>query len=104
MLDTLLTAKSLFCMKNDITMTNVIDGTLFGFMDDMDICSIFGNALDNAIEYELQISEKEKRLIHVSAYSQHNFLLIRFENYCEDIIDFRESLPVTTKKDTKEHG
>lgn len=103
-LDTLLTAKSLYCMKNDITMTNVVDGALFEFMDVMDICSIFGNALDNAIEHELQIEEKEKRLIHVSAYSQHNFLLIRFENYCEDTINFQESLPVTTKKDTKEHG
>lgn len=103
-LDTLLTAKNLYCMKNNITMTSVIDGALFDFMNVMDICSIFGNALDNAIEYEKKISEKEKRLIHISAYSQKNFLIIRFENYCEDAVHFQEELPVTTKKDTKEHG
>ncbi len=56
---------------------------MFDFMKEMDISSIFGNALDNAIECELKISDKEKRLIHVSAYSQKNFLIIRFENYFE---------------------
>ena len=103
-LDTMLTSKNLYCMKNDISMTCVVDGTLFAFMDVMDICSIFGNALDNAIEYEKKIPEKEKRLIHVSAFSQKNFLIVRFENYCEDNLDFNENLPVTTKKDTQFHG
>ena len=103
-LDTLLTAKNLYCMKNDITMTCVVDGTLFAFMDVMDICSIFGNALDNAIECEKKVPEKEKRLIHVSAYSQRNFLIVRIENYCEEDVDFREALPVTTKKNAGNHG
>lgn len=103
-LDTLLTTKNLYCMKNDISMTSVVDGTLFDFMDVMDICSIFGNALDNAIECEEKIEEKEKRLIHVSAFSQRNFLIIRFENYCEEKITFDEQLPVTTKAEAKFHG
>lgn len=103
-LDTLLTAKSLYCRKNDIIMTSVVDGTLFGFMDVMDICSIFGNALDNAIEHEKQILDKDKRIINVKAYAQQRFLIIRFENYCEDLVVFQEELPVTTKTDTREHG
>lgn len=103
-LDTLLTAKNLYCMKNNISMTCVVDGPLFDFMDVMDICSIFGNALDNAIEYEKQIPDKEKRLIHVTAFSQKNFLIIRFENYCEDSLAFDKNLPVTTKGDARFHG
>lgn len=103
-LDTLLTAKKLYCMEKHITLTSVVDGKLFEFMDVMDLCSIFGNALDNAIEYEKQIPEQEKRLIHVSAYSQHNFLIVRFENYCEENITFQEELPITTKQDTSIHG
>lgn len=51
----------------------VADGTLLDFMDIMDICSIFGNALDNAIECELKIADKEKRLIHVTVSQQKNF-------------------------------
>lgn len=103
-LDTLLTSKNLYCMKNNISVTSVVDGTLFGFMDTMDICSIFGNAFDNAIECEKKIQDKEKRLIHISAFSQRNFLIVRFENYCESELTFNENLPVTTKKSKEFHG
>lgn len=103
-LDTLLTSKNLYCMKNQISMTSVVDGSSFGFMDVMDICSIFGNALDNAIECEKKIADPEKRLIHVSAFTQKNFLIIRFENYYEGILTFDEQLPVTTKKEPQFHG
>ena len=72
-LDTVLTSKSLYCAKHGITFTCVADGTLLDFMDIMDICSIFGNALDNAIECELKIADKEKRLIHVTVSQQKNF-------------------------------
>ena len=103
-LDTLLTSKNLYCMKNQISMTSVVDGSSFGFMDVMDICSIFGNALDNAIECEKKIPDPEKRLIHVSAFTQKNFLIIRFENYYEGVLTFDEQLPVTTKKEPQFHG
>ena len=59
-LDTLLTSKSMLCNRHDIHLTCVADGALLQFMDVMDICTIFGNALDNAIECELQIPDKEK--------------------------------------------
>lgn len=103
-LDVMLTTKGLYCQKHGITLTSVVDGTLFEFMKTMDICSIFGNALDNAIECELKISNKEKRLIHVTAYSQKNFLIIRFENYYEGEVDLGDDLPATTKEDSRFHG
>lgn len=103
-LDTLFTSKSLTCMKHHITMTSVVDGSLFHFMDTMDICSIFGNALDNAIECEKKIEDEEKRLIHVTACSQNSFLIICFENYCEEELQFENQLPVTTKKENQFHG
>lgn len=103
-LDTLLTSKNLICKRNDITMTCVLDGKMFDFMDAMDICSIFGNALDNAIECEKKTEDKEKRLIHVTAFNQKSFLIIRFENYYEGQLKFQEDLPMTTKKEAKFHG
>lgn len=103
-LDVMLTTKGLYCKKHGITLTCVVDGTLFDFMKTMDICSIFGNALDNAIECELKIADKEKRLIHVSAYAQKNFLMIGFENYYEGEVKLGEGLPVTTKEDAQFHG
>ncbi len=103
-LDTLLTSKSMYCMKENISLTSVADGALLHFMDVMDICSIFGNALDNAIECEKRISEIEKRMIHMSVYAKKSFLMIIFENYCEEQIEFAQNLPKTTKGDGGFHG
>ncbi len=76
-LDTVLTGKSLYCAKHQIKLTCVADGARLSFMDVMDICTLFGNALDNAIECELSIPDKEKRLIHLEVYTKKDFLVIR---------------------------
>lgn len=103
-LDTVLTTKNLYCAKHGITFTCVADGTLLDFMDTMDICSIFGNALDNAIECEMKIPDKEKRLIHVTVSRQKNFLILRFENYFENELKYQEGQLATTKKEKEYHG
>ena len=103
-LDTILTGKSLYCYKHGITMTCVADGKLLDFMEAMDICSIFGNALDNAIESVLRIKDKEKRLIHVTVSQLNDFVMIRIENYYEDVLKTDGENYVTTKDDKRSHG
>lgn len=103
-LDIILTSKNIICLKNSIVLTSVIDGALLDFIEVKDICSIFGNAMDNAIEYERKINESEKRLIHLSVFAQKGFLIIRIENYFEGELDFEADLPLTTKKDKDYHG
>ncbi|MDR3192001.1 MAG: GHKL domain-containing protein, partial [Treponema sp.] len=103
-LDTLLAAQSMICQKNNISLTCVANGALLNFMDVMDICSIFGNALDNAIEGVQTTAEAEKRLIRVALYSQNKFILVCFENYFEGDIKLANGLPVTTKRDKDNHG
>ena len=82
-LDTLLTAKSLYCQQHDINFTCVADGHLLDFMPTGDICTIVGTALDNATESVQTLSDAEKRLIRIAIYAQHGFVMLRFENYCE---------------------
>ncbi len=103
-LDTVLTGKSMYCDKHGISLTVVADGTLLDFMETMDICSVFGNALDNAIESVMKLSEKEKRLIHVTVSKQKNFLIIRFENYFEGELNRVDGEIRTTKGDEWYHG
>lgn len=103
-LDTVLTGKSLYCQKHGIELSVVADGESIAFMDVMDICTIFGNALDNAIECELKIPEKEKRMIHLRLTTQKRFLLLQVENYCPQRPEFQSGLPVTTKSDSSNHG
>ena len=103
-LDTVLTSKSLYCAQHGISLTCVIDGTLLDFVEVMDLSAVFGNALDNAIECVERIPDPEKRLIHLSVSAQKGFVLIRFENYCEENPTFSEGFPLTTKKDRNFHG
>lgn len=103
-LDTVLTGKGITCAKNKITFTCVADGTLLDFMETADICSIFGNALDNAIEYESTIAEQEKRLIHVTVSRQKDFLMIRVENYFEGELQMEQGNLLTTKGNKESHG
>lgn len=103
-LDTVLSGKGLLCAKQNIILTCVADGHLIDTIYVMDICTIFGNALDNAIEYVMTIQDMEKRLIHVSVSEVNNFVLIRIENYFEEEIVFKEGLPISTKADKNYHG
>lgn len=104
-LDTVLTGKSLTCAARNIQLTSVVDGTAVDFMHVMDISNLFGNALDNAIESTVQISDPERRLIHLSVSRQKGCVAIRVENCYEGEIKFRNGVPITTKKkDPGFHG
>ena len=72
-LDTLLTAKSLYCQQYHITMTCVADGHLLDFLETGEICTIVGTALDNATESVETEPDHEKRLIRVAVYAQNGF-------------------------------
>lgn len=103
-LDTVLTGKSLTCRTQNIQITCVVDGTAVDFMDVMDISNLFGNALDNAIESVVQISEPQRRLIHLSVAKQKGFATIRIENCYSGELQFKNGLPQTTKQDGRYHG
>lgn len=103
-LDTILTAKTIQCQNEGISLTCVAEGEALGFMDPMDISALFGNALDNAIESVKKLPNTERRLIHVSAVRQKGFLRIRVENCYRGELHFVDGMPTTTKKDARYHG
>lgn len=103
-LDTILAGKIMSCQKHKIHITCVADGTLLNSIHVTDICTIFGNALDNAIESVVSVPDREKRLIHLSVSSQKDFIFIQIENYCENKMELNSQLPATTKADRKNHG
>ena len=103
-LDTLIAGKMMSCRANKIKITCVANGNLLDFMHVADICTIFGNALDNAIESVSLIEDPEKRLIHITVAPKKNFILIQVTNYCENSITLNNGYPVTTKADKSNHG
>ncbi len=104
-LDILLMAKQGIIKKNEIHFTWVADGALLDFIHVTDICTIFGNALDNAIESVVALDRAEKRMIHFSVSAKRNFVYIQMQNYCENEPDWDGKGGIyTTKADNKYHG
>ena len=103
-LDAILTAKSLQCQREEITLTCVADGGALDFMHPMDLSALFGNALDNAMEGVKKLSNPDKRLIHLSVARQKGFLRIRVENCYEGELDLKAGVPASTKQDKRYHG
>ncbi len=102
-LNTVLTEKSLLCKKNHITLTCIADGNVLDFMDAVDLYTLFGNALDNAMEAVMKLGEEE-RLIHLLICEKAGLVMIQTENYYQGEIRMEGRLPVTTKEEKAYHG
>ncbi|MDR1532321.1 MAG: ATP-binding protein [Clostridiales bacterium] len=103
-LDIILMQKLLYCEQHKIKLTFIVNGKILNFLKPYDIYSIFGNALDNAIDSILQ-EDEEKRIISFRVEAKNKFLILNFENYFSGALLYDDSgLPVTTKADKKYHG
>lgn len=102
-LDAVLMTQSVYCQKKGIELKIMVDGELLSFMEDMDVSSLFGNMLDNAIE-SAEKQKEGKRLVGLYVSGEKQFLRIRIQNYCEEKIRFKNGMPLTTKKDKRYHG
>ena len=74
------------------------------FLHPIDLYTIFGNAMDNAIECVKNLQKQEKRQIDVLIHRQHQFLIVQIMNPVEEELEFEDNLPVTTKHDKAYHG
>ncbi len=103
-LDIILTEKSLKCARDEIALTCVADGKSLEFMEKSDIYSLFGNALDNAIEAVMQL-ETEKRTVGVIVRSVGNMVSVNIYNpFAGTLETDTDGFPVTTKDNTDFHG
>ncbi len=103
-LDILLTEKSLLCKERGIEIHCVADGERLNFMDPVDLYSVFGNILDNAIEEVQRFKHKEERQIDVLIFCQSSFLIINISNPLKQTLEFEDQLPRTTKENNGYHG
>lgn len=103
-LDTIITEKSLYCEKHNIKLTYLADVSGLGVMSDVDLYSLFGNAIENAIESVIDIPDPDKRVISMSIGRRGDLISIHIDNYVERPPVFEHGLPVTTKADKQYHG
>jgi sensor histidine kinase regulating citrate/malate metabolism len=103
-LDVVLTDKQYQCKEYSISLSLIVQGEELSFMRDSDLCSIFSNALDNAIECERKIEKESNRCIALKVFRKGDIVCIHIENYCEQFPEMQDGLPLTSKEDKTSHG
>lgn len=104
-LDTVLTEKGLVCEREAIELTCIADGSTLDFMTPAEIYSLFGNALDNALQATRAVDDPERRSISLVVRRAGNLATIHVENYFVGERRFSpDGLPVTTQRAENGHG
>lgn len=104
-LDIILSEKKSICLENDIELTSYIDFSKSDFMEMDDVCTIFANSLDNAIEACDKINNKDiKKKIDIKVKYVNGFCLVKISNTKTNKIISRNKKILTDKKDGFFHG
>ena len=101
-LDVLLTENSLRCSEAGIRLTYMGNGADLGFMQTMDVYSLFGNAITNAVEAVENLEDAEKKIIDIVSECRGELVSIHISNYFSGTLQIEDGLPKTSK--TGEEG
>ena len=102
-LDVVLTEKMDLCLQRGITLTCNLGRADFSFMEELDLYTLFNNALTNAINAVSEQPEGAARFIILTASQESNMISIHMENPCSENILFVNGLP-QTNDDPDWHG
>lgn len=102
-LDLILTEKNLLCDSKKINLKYIVDASCLEKIEPIDIWTIFGNALDNAIE-ALEQEDEDKRILNLNICWKNKFVYIEVDNYSTKNIVFENGFPLTSKEDKNYHG
>ena len=104
-LDIIISEKYQVCKEKGIRFDIVADFSKLDFIDMMDLCVIFSNALDNAIEACDKILDDSKdKYISVNVTYINSFCFIKIENSKINDINIKNNNFITNKKDKSMHG
>lgn len=98
-LDILLTDRTAMMSEKEIEFEIHVDNVSLNFLDAIDITTIFGNLLDNAIEACEKLRSNRKIIVEISGY--HEMLSVRVKNTFH-AVQWKNGLPVSEKG--KNHG
>lgn len=104
-LDVLISDYFLRSQKNGIQFTYMSDGKLLNDLEEMDVYSLFGNILENAMEYEQTVADPADRFVSLSIRKGEKGVNIHAENfYVDEPPVIRDGIVETTKEDRNMHG
>lgn len=103
-LNTILAQRSLYCNMHNIQWSCMADGTVLTFMENIDLYTLMGNALDNAVKSVEKLSDPKQRRIDLQIGQREAFVVIQLQNPFYGTVKIKNGLPVTSKEDRQNHG
>ena len=82
-LDVLVSQRIMECQEKEIRFVPYIDGRNLEWMSVVDLCTLFGNAMDNAVEASMEIADPARREISVKIEHYGSMVIFRFVNCVE---------------------
>lgn len=102
--DILLGDKMAVCRREGITCTVMLDGALLSFIGELDLVTILGNAMDNAIEACRLLPPQRPRYVQVRTRETTGFILLHVINSCTGEARMEGNRFLTLKEDAENHG
>lgn len=103
-LDTILTEKNLICAKYNIRFSYNMQTHHLDKVEVIDLYTILGNILDNAIECVKDYENPEKKVISLSILEKGDMLNIFSDNYFDGELKMENGFPITSKREKDYHG
>lgn len=102
-LDIIINNKKDICENYNINLKVNINFSKCGFIEIIDVCSIFSNIIDNAIQACKKITDKET-FININGTIVNKMFVLKCENSKQNKIKFNKKEIITDKKDEFVHG
>lgn len=102
-LDVLLTERRALCARRGIQLTCLLHGPDLAFVEELDLYTLFGNALDNAIEAVSQLPPEREKFISMTGTREGNLVTVHMENPFAGALTFQDGLP-RSARDPRYHG
>lgn len=102
-LDGLLGEKMSRARELGVRMTVCVDFTGGDFIDDIDVCAIFGNLTDNALRAAAGLPDGEERAVYLRAARLEGNMVIKCANRYSGGLRWKNGLPLTDR-DGERHG
>ncbi len=102
-LNIILNEKTIECKKLNINFDIIANGDALSFIDESDLYTLLGNAIDNAIEATRKVSDAN-RYIGMQINKKGNLVFIHLENTFNNVLNENNGKLITTKDDNQAHG
>jgi len=96
--------KYAYCKKHKIKLSYISDPEAFMKVSNIDLYTLIGNIIDNAIEATMNLKNKNLRVISVNVSHKNGISSIRCDNYYEGTLNIENGIYKTRKIDAKNHG